>query len=83
MLPSMKKRNTRSTLLVLLVCASISSAVYLNIISSNGQENNLPTLEMPMEENFDIEEQAEKPLPDVDLLKRALQVGKRVLISKL
>lgn len=79
----MKKRNTRSTLLVFLVCASISSAVYLNIISSNESGENLPTLEMQMEENFDVEEQAEKPLPDVDLLKRVLRTGERILTSKI
>ncbi|MEM8527653.1 MAG: hypothetical protein AAGG68_23630 [Bacteroidota bacterium] len=79
----MKKRNTRSTLLVLLVCASISSAVYLNIISSSGSQGNLPALEIPMEEEFDLDEQAEKPLPDVDLLKRILRTGERVLTSKL
>ena len=78
----MKKRNTRSTLLVFLVCASISSAVYLNIISSNERES-VPTLEMQLEENFDVEEQAEKPLPDVDLLKRVLRTGERVLTSKI
>ncbi|MEL6943507.1 MAG: hypothetical protein AAFO82_12625 [Bacteroidota bacterium] len=77
----MKKRNTHSTLLALLVFASISSAVYLNVISSN--ERNLPSLEMQMEEDFNMEERAEKPLPDVDLLKKILRKGERVLTSML
>ncbi|MEN0049932.1 MAG: hypothetical protein AAF806_22915, partial [Bacteroidota bacterium] len=79
----MKKRNTRSTLLVFLVCASISSAVYLNIVSSNDSKENLPGLEMQVEDDFGIEEQAEKPLPDVNLLKKVLRTGEKVLTSKL
>ena len=73
----MKKRNTRSTLLVLLVCASISSAVYLSIVSSDVDTANLPEIEMPSTEDF--EEQDNKSLPDIDLLKKVLSATNKVL----
>ena len=73
----MKKRNTRSTLLVLLVCASISSAVYLSIVSSDVDTANLPEIEVPSTEDF--EEQERKSLPDVDLLKKVLGATNKAL----
>lgn len=76
----MKKRNAQTTLLVLLVCASIASAVYLNIVSAdNAATSNLPVLEMPNQEDFDLDQKSEKPLPDVDILKKVLKLtGKAV-----
>ncbi|MEM9849568.1 MAG: hypothetical protein AAF847_16895 [Bacteroidota bacterium] len=75
----MKNRNTRSTLLVLLVCASISSAVYLNIVSTDEEETSLPSIELPAQESF--EDQDSRSLPDVDLLKKVLGVSNKILAA--
>ncbi|MEM9888789.1 MAG: hypothetical protein AAF849_23035 [Bacteroidota bacterium] len=72
----MKKRNTRSTLLVLLVCASISSAVYLSLVSSETDNTQPPNVEMPVEE---FDEKGNKSLPDVNLLKKVLGIGHKIL----
>lgn len=71
----MKKRNTRSTLFVLLICASISSAVYLSLIAPDISESDLPTIELQEE----ITNTKERPLPDVDLLKKVLKVSERAM----
>ncbi|MEM1327927.1 MAG: hypothetical protein AAGI23_18355 [Bacteroidota bacterium] len=71
----MKKKNTRSTLLVLLICASISSAVYLSLVSTSASSSDaLPKIELEEEAN----KNKNRSLPDVDLLKKALKVTERI-----
>lgn len=70
----MKKKNTRTTLFVLLVCASISSAVYLSLVSAPTTNTDvLPSIELEEE----VSKTQERPLPDVDLLKKVLSVTEK------
>jgi hypothetical protein len=68
----MKKKNTRSTLIVLLICASISSAVYLSLVSTPTSNSvALPGVELEEE----VTKNKNRSLPDVDLLKKVLKVS--------
>lgn len=72
----MKKKNTRSTLLVLLICASISSAVYLSLISS-ADSSTIALPEIELEE--EVTKNKNRSLPDVDLLKKVLKVSEKAV----
>jgi len=69
----MKKYSIRSILLLLLVVSSLSSYVFLNTVSSSNTPNNGVT---------EIEETTSQQivLPDIELVKKLVEVGKTVLI---
>ena len=77
----MKKLNSRSILFILLVAASIVSCIYLNTVSIERLES---TANMEaVEEDKDIEgldaQQKEIFLPDVRILKKAIDTGRRLI----
>ncbi len=67
----MKKYNTRSILLLLLVITSLSSYIFLNTATTN-----------PPNPVIEIEETAGQQifLPDIEFVKKLVEVGKTVLI---
>lgn len=71
----MKKLNTRSTLFLLLIVASLVSYIYLNTITVETIEET-HTNELELEE---AEEQQNIILPDVQLLKKVVDTGRRFL----
>lgn len=77
----MEKSNTRSVAVVLLIFASIASYVYLNTLGANQEQQFLLQQEVEMEEEVEHPEQKDVILPDVQLLKKALETGKRILPS--
>ena len=80
----MRKLSTRSVLLVLLVVASICSYIYLNTVtvSSPGTSaSNDPEIENVSEMDEIESEQQELVLPDVQMIKKILETGKRLIPS--
>ena len=78
----MRKLSTRSVLLVLLVVASISSYIYLNTVtvsSSGTSASNDPDIENVSEMNEIESQQQELVLPDVTMIKKILETGKRLI----
>lgn len=71
----MKKLNTRSTLFLLLIVASLVSYIYLNTITIDHKADNSPD-EIELEE---ADAQQHIILPDVQLLKKAVDAGRRLL----
>lgn len=71
----MKKLNTRSTLFILLVVASLASYIFLNTVTIEYTEE-AQTNELELEEE---EVQQNIILPDVQLLKKMIDTGKRFL----
>ena len=77
----MKKLNSRSILFILLVAASIVSYIYLNTVSV---ENLQSTAEIEaVEADKELEgldaQQKEIFLPDVRILKKAIDTGRRLI----
>ena len=78
----MRKLSTRSVLLVLLVVASICSYIYLNTVtvsSSGTSASNDPDIENVSEMNEIESQQQELVLPDVTMIKKILETGKRLI----
>ena len=74
----MKKSSTRTVLFCLLIAASIGSYIYLNSLSSPmasfEQTTDLEEFEEDIESN-----DAEIILPDIHLIKKVVETGKRLL----
>ncbi|MEN0006135.1 MAG: hypothetical protein AAF798_18435 [Bacteroidota bacterium] len=75
----MKKLSTRTVLIILLVVASLSSYVFLSTraTSYTATPNTELTEEQAIQEEVDSEQ--EIILPDVQLLKKAIEAGKRLV----
>lgn len=71
----MKKLNTRSTLFLLLIVASLVSYIYLNTITVEYKADNT-TKELELE---DADAQQNIILPDVLLIKKVVDAGKRLI----
>jgi len=69
----MKNLNTRTVLLTLLVIASLSSYIFLQTESSKVTSDNIEEIEM------DNKDQSHIYLPDVELVKKVIQVSKALL----
>lgn len=74
----MKKPNTRTVLLSLALVASLSAYVFLSNASTRLNGSVEPTEVMHYEERAEAESPA-VVLPDIMLLKKAVEVGKRFL----
>ena len=74
----MKKSSTRTVLFCLLIAASIGSYIYLNSLSSPmvsfEQTTDLEEFEEDIESN-----DAEIILPDIHLVKKIIETGKRLI----
>ena len=74
----MKKSSTRTVLFSLLISASIGSYIYLNSLSSPmvsfEQTTDLEEFEEDIESN-----DAEIILPDIHLVKKVIETGKRLI----
>ena len=74
----MKKSSTRTVLFCLLIAASIGSYIYLNSLSSPmvsfEQTTDLEEFEEDIESN-----DAEIILPDIHLVKKVIETGKRLI----
>lgn len=75
----MKKENTRTILIALLIAASLGSYIFLNTRSSNVETT--PSTELAKENAVEeeVDGQQEIILPDVRLLKKAIETGKKLL----
>ena len=72
----MKKSSTRITLLAMLVFASLCSYVFLNTVSAKAISSNPDATEETIEMETD---QQQLIMPDVELLKKVVESGKRLL----
>jgi hypothetical protein len=72
---SMKKLSARAVILFFLIVASLCSYIYLNTVQT-GYSDSLIVKEK-VEENLELEEEGTIVLPDVTLMKRAFELGKR------
>ena len=73
----MKKSGTRTVLFCLLIAASLSSYIYLSVLSAHPGANAPAEIEKYAE---DIEaEDAKIILPDIHLIKKAVETGKRLI----
>lgn len=77
----MKKVNTRSILLTTLILASALSYIYLNTVTIPDTSKVVESKEAVQEDvKTEVDgEQKELILPDVQLLKKVVQTGKRFL----
>lgn len=79
----MKKITARTVLLTLLVAASLASYIFLNTTSSGNSAEVIPLGQSSTELLEDIEDldrpEREILLPDVHLLKKVVESGKRFL----
>jgi len=71
----MKKSTTRSLLFVLLLAVSISAYTFLNVASYNLGSQSVQQQEQQLHE----QEEATLVLPDVRLIKKVVEHGKRLL----
>ena len=74
----MKKSVTRTVLLSLLIAASIGSYIYLNSVSPGAFSYEQAVSEEEYEENMESND-AEIILPDIHLIKKVVETGKRLL----
>jgi len=77
---AMTKSNTRFVLVILLAAASIASYLYLNSLKYDNASTRTsePTAEEEMMES-ELNVPGKALLPDVYLLKKAVEVGKRLM----
>lgn len=75
----MTKSNTRLVLVILLAAASFASYLYLNSLKyENAVKTAEPTAEEEMAES-ELKAPGNAILPDVYLLKKAVEAGKRLM----
>ncbi|MDZ4680326.1 MAG: hypothetical protein SH848_00075 [Saprospiraceae bacterium] len=76
----MTKSNTRFVLVILLAAASFASYLYLNSLKYENTSTRTaePTAEEEMTEN-ELNSPGKAILPDVYLLKKAVEAGKRLM----
>ncbi|MCP3927630.1 MAG: hypothetical protein GY705_00835 [Bacteroidetes bacterium] len=78
----MKKMSTRFFIVLFIIIASICSYIYLNTVSVDKLESSVGKQPMLVEEkdNSDSEEQKNQIcLPDVRMVKKVVEAGKRFL----
>ena len=76
----MRKLSTRSVLLALLVIVSLSSYIYLNTVSVDAPTSNPSSnTEQPASLDDLDQEDGQLVLPDVRLLKKVMETGKRFI----
>ena len=71
----MRRINTRTILIAILAVASISSYVYLSSMSRQMEEASVEVEQLEAESV----DQTELLMPDVHMVKKFLEVGKRIL----
>ncbi len=74
----MKKINTRTVLVALLMVASLCSYIYLNTVEFSTESASAVQTEEEESEMFSDTPQ-EMVLPDVQLLRKVIESGKRLL----
>lgn len=74
----MKKSATRTVLFCLLIAASLSSYIYLSVLSAHPGAN-APAAELEKYEEDMEPNEAEIILPDIHLIKKVVDTGKRLI----
>lgn len=74
----MRKFSTRSVLLALLVITSICSYIYLNTVSVSATESANQATEVESTNEMD-EQESELVLPDLRVVKKVLETGKKFI----
>lgn len=78
----MKKSTARNIILTCVMTASLGSYIYLNTVASSSldEANTSVKLELqPQSMQEEIEEQSRLQLPDVMIIKKAIEIGKKFI----
>lgn len=71
----MKRINTRTVLVILLACASISSYIFLTSVSRQAEEASVELEQVDAEST----DQTELLMPDVQMVKKLLEASRRIM----
>ena len=76
----MKRQSTRTVLFLLLICLSIASYAYINLVERPVYtDNREESIEQTDEYNETNDSENAVNLPDVRMLRTAIEAGKRIL----
>lgn len=75
----MRKVTTRTVVVLLLASMSLVSYIYLNTVASNSSAPSPDDQSEAEAKELKALEEVEATLPDVMLLKKVIEVGKRIL----